>query len=464
MTTNPLPERIAAVLLILLAVLTALFEWGVAGLDVARGVLAIAVIGLLSLRVKASRVAFVAVGAGLTIWEYLINPDWDDLMWRGLASAAFIGSFFTALTTLRNVAQTSPAIRRSGRYLASQPPGRRYAALSVGGHLFGLLLSYGAISLLGGMATASAQSEPDAIVRGHRVRRMLLAIQRGFLSTLPWSPMGFAMAVTTTQIPGASWADAVWPGVATSLIMLTIGWALDSIFKPRLGRPTPRKPVDGTWRLMAPLFLLLGLLAASVGVLHELYGVRIAGIVIVVVPVLSLTWAVIQSFGRAEGSALDARARGYLFGDLPSYRGEIVLLMMAGYIGTLGAPVLVPLMTGAGLDLASQPAWLVLLILVWIVPVLGQFGMNPILAVTLIAPLIPEAAALGVSPTAIVTAIIAGWTISGVCSPFTATTLMVGSLGGISAFRVGVKWNGGYLAVLLPVLSLWALIYAFVIG
>ena len=86
--------------------------------------------------------------------------------------------------------------------------------------------------------------------------------------------------------------------------------------------------------------------------------------------------------------------------------------------------------------------------------------MNPILAVTLIAPLVPPAADLGVSSTALVVAITSGWALSGASSPFTATTLLIGSFAGISATRVGLVWNGAYTLICGLVLSVWVVAYA----
>jgi len=100
---------------------------------------------------------------------------------------------------------------------------------------------------------------------------------------------------------------------------------------------------------------------------------------------------------------------------------------------------------------------------VWLIPLAGQVGMNPILAVTLIAPLIPGAASLGVTPTAIVVALTAGWALSGASSPFTATTLLIGSFAGISALRVGWVWNGVYTLLCGIILSIWVVLYAFVL-
>ena len=56
----------------------------------------------------------------------------------------------------------------------------------------------------------------------------------------------------------------------------------------------------------------------------------------------------------------------------------------------------------------------------------------------------------------------AGWLLNGASSPFTATTLPIGSFAGIRALRVGWDWNGVYTLVCGVVLSLLVVLYAFV--
>lgn len=94
-------------------------------------------------RSSTSRLLFVAVGLALAVIAISTRADWQAMTFAALRSAAFIAAFFTALTFLRHASVTSPAIRRCGLYLADQPPGRRYAALTTGGHLFALILNYG---------------------------------------------------------------------------------------------------------------------------------------------------------------------------------------------------------------------------------------------------------------------------------------------------------------------------------
>ena len=418
-------------------------------------------------RVPWSRKAFVLVGLALFATALATRPDWWSLTERGLATGAFVAAFFSALASLRSAAGTSHDIRRCGRFLAEQPPGRRYLALTAGGHLFGIMLLYGAITLLGSLAEASARSEPSEEIRRVRTRRMLLAIQRGFIATLSWSPLTFSMAITSSIVEGASWGGVVAYGLVSSIILAGTGWAIDTIFKPKLTVPRPvRGRTDNHWEKLAPLLVLLVVLMGLVGLLHFVTGLKTVSAVMLVVPFLSAGWILLQGRGswRLRGAYLGRRSKKFLESELAVYRPELVLLIMAGFIGTLGAGLLAPWLAESGFSLSAVPVWLLLLGLLWMVPITGQIGMNPILAVSLIAPLIPSAAAFGISPNMIVLAITAGWALSGASSPYTATTLMVGAIGKVSALHVGWRWNGYYTLVSGLLLSAWVLLAAYLLA
>ena len=457
-----LANRTVGLLLCAITALVICREWGVAEwTQPAKPFLVLVVVTILFFQVRWSRKAFVAVAMLISISLVATNTDWRGIITRGLETSAFIGAFFTALSTLRTVAQTSPAIQRAGTFLAGQPPGRRYVALTVGGQAFALLLNYGSIQLLGSLATANANSEPNLEIRRHRIRRMLLAIQRAFVSALPWSPLSFAVAITVSVIPDTSWSKALVPGLVTSFLLAGIGWSLDTIFKPRLTVKPVRSAPVGTWATMLPLAVLLAVLLIGVVTLSALTQVRVVGIVAVLVPCIAVVWMLLQHWNENPVSTMCARIKTYVLQELPSYRGELTLLMMAGFIGTAGSQLFAPMMQAIGFDPSYLPSWIVLVSLVWIIPLAGQIGMNPILAVTLIAPLIPTATDLGVQPIAIVVAITSGWALSGASSPFTATTLLIGSFGGISATRVGLVWNGAYTLICGVVLSIWVIIFAY---
>ncbi len=454
-------DRLTGIILIVTTFFAMLVEWNGAQIFVYTSALGVVIFMVLVTGLVAwSRRIFVIVGVGLFLIALLTRSDWLAMTEAGLRTSAFIAGFFTALACLRNASATSPAVETCGRFLAEQPPGRRYLALTIGGHLFSLVLNYGSISLLGTLAEASAQREPNREIRNHRIRRMLLAIQRGFVSTLAWSPLAFSSAISTALIPGSTWADAVAPCFVSSMILAGLGWALDTIFKPRLSRPSPprRKPT-GSWSSIVPMLVLLAILVAIIGGVHIATGIRAVGVVMLVVPVIAFIWIAIQNRGSARFREAVSRAYAYMVG-LPIYRSELVLLVMAGFIGTLGSRLLLPLVAASGLNLAAAPGWLILIGLVWLIPLTGLIGMNPILSVSLIAPLLPSAAAMGVTPTAIIVALTAGWALGGASSPYTATTLLLGAIARVSPWRVGLKWNGAYTLICGVALSIWVAIFA----
>ncbi|MGR3631141.1 MAG: hypothetical protein ACU0A8_03345 [Limimaricola soesokkakensis] len=447
------PEPLLGMALVALTVCVTLKDWAPAtGAGLAAALLVPVVVALLAWRLRGRRLGFVVVALLVTAALWAQGGDWTARVMAGFGSAAFIGAFFVALATLRSAAETSPAIRACGQYLAAQPPGRRYLALTLGGQAFSVLLNYGSIALLGSLSVASSEREPDPEIRFHRTRRMLLAIQRGFVSVLPWSPLSFSVAITGALLPGAPYKSTVLPAMVTGLIVAGTGWAMDQIFKPKLSRTPVRHAPEGGPEAVLPLVLLLALLGLPVWLLHVAFEVRVVGAVLLVVPLLALGWVLLQEGPRG---AL-ARAGHYTARELPRYRPELTLLMMAGYIGTAGAGLLASHVAEFAPLIEALPGPLILGLLVWFIPVTGQVGMNPILAVTLLFPLLPSPEAMGVSPVALFIAITAGWAISGITSPFTATTLLTGNFAGKSALHVGLKWNGAYALVTGVLLTLWA--------
>ncbi|EBA00088.1 hypothetical protein [Marinobacter sp. ELB17] len=446
--------------------LMVLFEYtGHSAFALAASVLAVIAVAIFSFGVRASRVVFVLIAIALVLWAALTNTGWMAATALAAQRGAMVMALFTALTAIRNAAISAPAIVECGRFLARQRSGLRYTALTIGGHLFALILLYGSISLLGTLATESAAREPDPEIRKQRTRRMMIAIQRGFASTLCWSPLGFSMIISVSVVPGASWSAAALPGLVSALMMLVIGWGLDALYKPQ-GKSNTRPLETERWvTQLRPLLVLLGLVLVGVVLLHTVTGVEVIGAVMSLIPVIAILWIAMQQPPVGLTRSVNVRQRALLFvtRDLPSYRGEIVLLFMAGFIGSLGAFLLVPLVQAQGLDLTTIPPWIIVAAMVWIIPVTGQLGMNPILAVSLLVPILPSPEVMEIPPTAMVVAITAGWALSGVTSPYTASVMLAASLGGVSPLRAGLGWNGVYILAAGAALTLWALLLFYIL-
>ena len=453
-------DRLFGWIIVLVILLQAIFEWtGMKWVFLPLLASLLIIVTIMAFRASKSGFVFLSVCLVLTVALVFKNDDWQAILSASVFKTGFLVSFFSALTILRNAASTSPAMSKSGAFLAAQPPGRRYISLSFGTQIFALLLNFGAIQLLGTLALTSAKSEPDERVRVIRSRRMLLAIQRGFVSSLTWSPMAFSTAMAVATIPGTSWMGIAMPGLVSSSLLLGTGWAMDTIFKPRSSGGARSRPASQLrWTVLLPLVALLVIILVPVLSIELLFGIRIVGIVLVVVPTLSIVWLLIQ---KKDAFAVGSGLISYVHNEVPAFRSDLLLLMSAGYIGVIGSALLVPMMAEAGIDLTVIPGWLLLISLVWIMPVMGQIGSNPILTLSLVAPMLPDAAAYGLDPRALGVALLCGWSLTGLTSPFTATNMMIGRFGGIPTVDVGRVWNRSFFFVAVTLFCLWSLIFGY---
>ncbi|WP_290648457.1 hypothetical protein, partial [Aquisalimonas sp.] len=99
------------------------------------------------------RVAHVLLGvAALAVFGlpwFMASPG--EALWLALERTIYFATFLACLSFLREAAESSPLVRRCGAVLINQPPAKRYATLSFGAYLIGVVLNMGVISLLGVM-------------------------------------------------------------------------------------------------------------------------------------------------------------------------------------------------------------------------------------------------------------------------------------------------------------------------
>jgi len=391
----------------------------------------------------------VLVGGGLAAVSASDRPV--ALFLDGWQRGAVYGAFFLALTTLRDAAETSALVRHCGRHLASQPPGRRYAALAGGGHLFGIILSYGSIELLAAMVSRTVEARSPT-----GLRRMLLAIQRGFCVMNCWNPLNLMTVVVSTAFPTAPMRALIPLAFAVSILLMAIGWLEDRLVH---GRPDSARSSPG-WAMHLRLVALVAAVMGASELMSLLAGVSLVAAVTLTVPLAALAWIAMQT-GRfvqpvtpgVIGAFVRRRVARFL-PRIPSFRGEAMVLAGSGFMGvTVGSalppdllapvigvlpPVLVPLLVPVALILT------------------GQVGLNPIAMVALIGAAIPDPGALGLSPAALAFSCMLGWGLAVGMTPMSASALITARWAGVSPWIVGSRWNALYTAA--GVVLAWAAI------
>ena len=380
--------------------------------------------------------------------------------WRRGASYA---AFFLALTTLRDAAETSPLVRRCGQHLVAQPPGRRYAALTTGGHVFGITLSYGAIELLGAMVMRANTLESaggSADVRAIRARRMLLAINRGFCVMNCWSPLNIMTAVVSTAVPAAPMRLLLPIAFVVSIGMAALGWLEDRFSGARLlTRSGTRPPTSDRWTIhlrIVALVLLVMLLAECAA---ALFAIALVAGVSMIVPLVALSWLLVQSWRFAGPNLsrlpglLSRRAERFLL-RVPGLRGEATVLGGSGFMGVALGNVLPA--TGIAPLVAGLPAVAIPLLVPVLLIATGQLGLNPVAMVALIGAAIPDAASLGVPPAVLAFACMLGWGLGVAMTPMSSSAIITARWAGVSPWTITTRWNAVFTASAL--LLAWAAI------
>ncbi len=390
-----------------------------------------------------------SVIAALLAVRFLPHPDAALVL--ALDRAALLAALLASLGLLRDAACTSGMVLTGGRMLVRQSPGRRYVAISGGSSLFGAILNFGVVGLLGGIVQQANNAERtnDESVRRLRERRMLLAILRGFSVLIFWCPLTVAYALVIAIVPGAEWTAMVGYGVVGALLTVTLGWALDRLAMPRPAAGRVWEPFDA-WKLL-PLVGIVALisgLAAGIELLSE--GLLIHG-VILAAPLVAMIWLALQA-GVQLGVL---RTVHYVGTAIPAYRTEVIVLGNAAFLGALISSLVTETAMQDWIVGAAVPGLAIVVGLPWLVVMLGQFGVNPLISVTVLAAVVGDPAAKGLDASAIGVALLIGWGLAIGSSPVVAATMMVGRLTGETARTVGAGWNGTFTLLALLAASLF---------
>lgn len=347
-----------------------------------------------------------------------------------LDRAGLFLTFVSSLNLLRDSAQSSVAVRRAGLFLISQSPPLRYAALTVGCHLFTIALNMGALVLLGAMVRRSntlAAAGGDPIVVAIRQQRMTTALLRGFGTTLMWTPTGVSLGYTLSLVPAVTWFDVVLPLVGLATAWMTLGWIVDRLQWPPSARRAALPPPPYVSPLEAlPMLGITALLLLSVIVAKVVYGCSLLVATLATVPFVAAIWLFMQyrRFGTRTALAITGRRlKRHVLYLLPQTRPECVVLAAAAFIG-VGLSAIVQ-SGGAsvwlsGLDL--PPAAIAIAVFLLIIG-LAQVAVTPLVIATIVGTTVSHMTPMPIPPLALAIAIQGGWSLASAASPYTGGML-----------------------------------------
>ncbi|MCR9135983.1 MAG: hypothetical protein NXI27_08315 [Alphaproteobacteria bacterium] len=426
--------------------------------------------GRFSLRERMLQALALLVTAA-AVWRFQVNAV--DPVLTDLSRAAYLSSFVMLVTSLRQGAFDSRSVLSIGQFMTSQPPGRRYAALHVGSHFMGVLLNFAAVSLLSPLIKRGVDSKaadaPPALSE-IRLRRQINALSRGFAWFNLWAPTAIAHAVVLAIVPGSRAGIIALTGAGIALLLLGVGWVEDRVSGHRARLKFVEAGIDVD-RARAPAFPwadMARFLTVTAGLLGLAWLIRIwtgislvSGIMIAAVPI-TIMWMVEQqlSCSGSGGGRLVTRVSAIFRSVIPASSPEAATLGLAGYIGLQTAKLVDHSVIADQILLIGPSPDVIYLLVLALVPLASCIGLPPMMTVTFLAGLLVSMPDLQLNPSILGLVFLSGWALNLTGSPFSATSLILSRIVGISGIVHAWKWNGVFTVISWCVTAIVVLLVA----
>lgn len=427
--------------------------------------LALPVIGWRGMKLR--EVYLLAVCFGLLGLVAVYRPDAASVITTGLNRAAYLAAFILLMGFLRDAAVTSQSIMACGRFIARQPPQRRFVAVFSGSHFFSVMINLGSMSLLGPIIQRGVRGDKTAFselapIDQVRERRQLSAALRGFSWFLVWAPTAVTQAILPTLIPGIDPLRLIGLGLMITGIMLSVGWLDDALtwlpLRRRLaaaGRLPRVEDMPAPWSAIGNLAIVSSTLFGLTLIFLQAADVTVVSGAMLAAPIVVIIWIYRQQMrdGQNDGGFGDRLGRS-AFVNLPGFIREAVFIGCAGFIGTLAAALVPADRLAAMLDLSQVPGWQIMLGLSIAVLLAGQIGLSPITMAVFLGSVYAELPFNPIDPTLAALAIAAGTAIASTGAPFASAAVMLARVSGHDTVTLTWRWNGLFTLAATLVLTL----------
>lgn len=375
--------------------------------------------------------------------------DTTDLM-RAASNAAFYAAFLGSLGMLQCLVRRLEVLQRihdvllGGRPVLLYP---KYALMSCG---IASVLNFGVMNLLcGTLSDTLKQRGITGVSRLRWLRGVLISTLRGFALVPLVAPTSVAVAIITREVPTLSWSGMLPYGIASAALLILVGWVLEH--KRLRVISSERQPLD-TWPTGSGRLLLMVLIIfTSMALLVTFTELKVSVAAMLTVPAVTFLYMLWND----RSLALVAREAA---DNMQSMSNEMCIFAGSAGLGVALA-VMIQADALAGMASGEQGVFLVAIGGLLMMPLLSAVGVIPITVLSVQAGLIPQLVAEGVDPLPIAVALVIGFSLAMMLSPFGPAVMLLSRFGQVSRWVVAFGWNGVFVLMSIPLLlmMLWGM-------
>lgn len=373
-----------------------------------------------------------------------------DGLERAASNAAFYASFLGSLGMMQCLVRRLEVLQRIHDVLLGGRPALLYPKYAVVSCGIASVLSFGVMNLLcGTLADTLRERGITGESRLRWLRSVLISTLRGFALVPLVAPTSVAVAIITREVPALSWSGLLPYGIASAVVLVLVGWFLEH---KRFRLVSTERQLLEHWPAgSGRLALLVGVIFMAMGLLVQFTDLRVSVAAMLTVPVVTflyMGWHD-RSVAGAAREAVD---------NLLGMRNEMSIFAGSAALGVALVAV-IPDDALAGLASGELGVFLLAACGLLMMPMLSAVGIIPITVLSVQAGLMPQLVAEGVNPLPIAVALVIGFSLAMMLSPFGPAVMLLSRFGKVSRWVVAFGWNGLFVLLSVPLLLLllWGL-------
>ncbi|MGY4826519.1 hypothetical protein [Stutzerimonas chloritidismutans] len=383
-------------------------------------------------------------------WVLFREPDWQQTQ-RMLGAAAYYGAFIGALGLAHCAVKRMPQLGELHRLLLRLPRTSLYPSYLFSTFAISSVLSFGMLNLVcGSLERYLDRQSHSPSQRREGARGVMVTALRGFALVPLLAPTSVAVAILTRELPGLSWSALLPFGLVCGAILLLVGWPMENHRLRQLretAAPASGSSATGSAKGLRNLLYgsLLGILL--IALLASLTPLSATQAAMLLVPL-----AVVGLLLYQGGSPTTAYAE--VRDTLAGMRNETFIFACSALLGGLTA-VLIPVERLAS-HFSSTPLALFGLGSAGMLAIiaLALLGVAPIISLSLCAALLAQLAGHGVAIMQPAVALLIGFSLAMLLSPYGPSALMLARHAQLSPWRIAFGWNGRFVLLVLGPLLL----------
>ena len=368
----------------------------------------------------------------------------EDLI-RAASNAAFYAAFLGSLGMMQCLVRRLEVLQRIHDVLLGGRPALLYPKYAVVSCGIASVLSFGVMNLLCG--TLSDTLRQRGITGASRVRwlrSVLISTLRGFALVPLVAPTSVAVAIITREVPSLSWSGLLPYGIGSAVLLVLVGWGLEHKRFRRVSGE--REPLEAWPAGSGRLLLLVLIIFTAMGLLVQLTELKVSVAAMLTVPVVTLLYM----FWHDRSPAMAVReATDNMLG----MSNEMSIFAGSAGLGVALVSV-IPADALAGMATGELGVFLLAVGGLLMMPMLSAIGIIPITVLSVQAGLMPQLVAEGVNPLPIAVALVIGFSLAMMLSPFGPAVMLLSRFGQVSRWVVAFGWNGAFVLLSIPLLLL----------